>query len=161
MAAGFRESGIAGITSTSEAEATPHVAIRTQGLALDCIIGFLSGSTSSQPDGKINMMVSEYYLRTIIRVANDRFRANEDRKERFRKHLTQSLQGGAEPTKTGDQGEWESAEARRERKRAEGLKRKHEMENGDADGRSGGRKEDDSSDALDGGLLQEDDEMQS
>lgn len=70
-------------------------------------------------------MVSETYLRTLVQIANERFVVNAERTERFRR----SLLGLDVKVKEGDGGgEWEPAEVRRERKRAEGLRRKREVE---------------------------------
>lgn len=117
MSAGFRESGIAGVLGD---DPNPHIGIRTQGLALESIIAFQDSTD------KIRLMVSEEYLRTLLAVANLRFVANDERKARFARNF---LCGGKEGAgKTGDAGEWEPADVRRERKRAEGLRRKEEMQ---------------------------------
>ena len=116
MSAGFRESGIVGVTGT---DPTPHVAIRTQGLALESIIAYQDSA------GTIWPMVPEQYLLTLWNLANQRFVANLERKERFARNL---LQPKGEDHRKGDAGEWEPADVRRERKRAEGLKRKEELQ---------------------------------
>lgn len=117
LSAGFRESGIVGITGS---DPTPHVGIRTQGLALESLIAWQDPDT-----GEIQPMVSEGYLRTLVDLANQRFVANEERKARFTKHL---LQRKEEAQKQGDFGDWEPKDVRRERKKQEGLKRKEEIE---------------------------------
>ncbi|KAI5369819.1 Putative tRNA wybutosine-synthesizing protein [Septoria linicola] len=116
MSAGFRESGIAGIVGS---DPTPHVGVRTQGLALESIIAYQDSSEMIRP------MVTEKYLRTLLEVANQRFVANDERKSRFAQHLFRSREVAP---KIGDSGEWESAEVRRERKRAEGLRRRAEVQ---------------------------------
>lgn len=69
-------------------------------------------------------MVPETYLRTLVQIANERFVVNTERTERFRR----ALLGLDVKPKEGADGEWEPADVRKERKRAEGLKRKQELE---------------------------------
>jgi len=83
------------------------VAVRSTGLAFDAIIGF------QEEDGTNMSIVDEAYLRSLVGIANDRFRVNAERIERFRSALL-----GKEQVS-----EWEDAEARRRRKREEGLQR--------------------------------------
>lgn len=70
-------------------------------------------------------MVSESYLRTLVQIANERFVVNSQRIERFRRAL---LRLDVKVKESEDGGEWEPADVRRERKRAEGLRRKEEAE---------------------------------
>lgn len=77
MQAGFRESGISGTLDNKNRPSNPMVAVRTTGLALDSIIGFKDATGSIRP------MVSEPYLRTVLELANERFKLNEQRKSRF------------------------------------------------------------------------------
>lgn len=88
LQAGFRESGI---NSTQEAKdgspACPMVAVRSSGLAFDCLIGYHAAGTSPEDEGTIRPMVSEAYLRTLVGVANQRFKTNIERRERFRATL--------------------------------------------------------------------------
>ncbi|KJX96644.1 trna wybutosine-synthesizing protein [Zymoseptoria brevis] len=127
MSAGFRESGIHSIlppNTTIDQTATPLVAIRTAGLAFSSIVGYLSPS-----DESIVHMVPPAYFSTLLRLANQRFELNAERTERFRRAL---LGLDAKTTvKEGDgpHGEWEDAEARKERKRREGLRRREEVLN--------------------------------
>lgn len=72
-------------------------------------------------------MVSLTYLRVLVELSNDKFRANVDQMGRFERRLTEHLvgvnssaQGGV---KQGDQGAWEDKDARRDRKKREGLER--------------------------------------
>lgn len=116
MSAGFRESGIHSITGDSP---NPIVAIRTMGLAFSSIISYAT------PSGEIKPMVSESYLRTLVQIANERFVVNSQRIERFRRAL---LRLDVKVKESEDGGEWEPADVRRERKRAEGLRRKEEAE---------------------------------
>jgi tRNA wybutosine-synthesizing protein 3 len=99
--AGFRESGAMSLSGT------PMVAVRAVGLAFDTIIGY--GEESSEPLS----IVDESYLQLLLAVANDRFKTNSERIDRFRTALIQS----ASSPKT----EWEDPIARKERKRREGL----------------------------------------
>ncbi|KAK6440949.1 hypothetical protein LTR95_002819 [Oleoguttula sp. CCFEE 5521] len=115
LTSGFRESGISSIN----ADGMVMVAVRTAGLAFDSIIGF---ANDTRPH---SLMVTEQYLRTLIAVANARFVVNEERKGRFREALLHAVSKPAHGEK-GD--EWEPADARRERKRAEGLQRKADAE---------------------------------
>lgn len=115
MSAGFRESGIHGITGH---DPNPMVAIRTMGLSFSSIIAYAS------PSGEIKPMVPEPYLRTLVQIANERFVVNAERTERFRRALLRL----DVKVKEGEDGEWEPADVRRERKRAEGLRRKREVE---------------------------------
>lgn len=89
LQAGFRESGINGVLEAKDGSpATPMVAVRSSGLAFDCIIGYCQ--SSSEPGGseaRVRPMVSEEYLRTLVGVANQRFRTNSERRERFREAL--------------------------------------------------------------------------
>lgn len=96
------------------------VAVRTAGLAFDSIVAYMNAAGTLVP------MVSDEYMRTLLQVANDRFMTNSERKERFRQGLLVQVHGKA--TTNGKGKDWEPAEQRRERKRAEGLQRKAELE---------------------------------
>lgn len=72
-------------------------------------------------------MVEEGYLRTLLQVANERFEVNAERKQRFQEALRNAITGGGKAGRESREG-WEPAEERRERKRAEGLRRKAEMQ---------------------------------
>ncbi|KAK5710909.1 hypothetical protein LTR17_018659 [Elasticomyces elasticus] len=93
LTAGFRESGITGNLSQSHNHAaSPMVAVRSSGLAFDCVIGYSTPEHDDQKEGdsegvtrpRIVPMVSEAYLRTLLSIANQRFKTNEERRERFR-----------------------------------------------------------------------------
>ncbi|KAI1109631.1 methyltransferase TYW3-domain-containing protein [Nemania sp. NC0429] len=112
LQAGFRESGAVNVTSE-----TPIVAIRSMGLSLESLVGV-------QEDGVTKCTVSDDYLGGLVRIANERFRENGKRIERFRTALLDASRG--RPRKN-DGTEWEDAQVRRERKRAEGLRRKAEL----------------------------------
>lgn len=67
----------------------------------------------------------ESYLSGLLSVANERFVENTKRIERFRRLLADSISA---PIKlSADGGEWEDAETRKARKRAEGLRRAEEI----------------------------------
>lgn len=83
---------------------------------MDCIVGFARGA---EGEGAL-AMVDEVYLQTMVGIANDRFVANLERIRRFEEAVGRVLgQKGASV-----RGEWEDADTRRERKRAEGLLRR-------------------------------------
>jgi tRNA wybutosine-synthesizing protein 3 len=91
------------------------IGIRSMGLALESVIGFESGD-------KEFCMVPEYQLRNLVEISNDRFKENTKRIERFRSLLPEIGSEGQE--KRSKQGEgWEDTQVRRERKKAEGLKK--------------------------------------
>lgn len=118
--AGFRESGIINVTNASGGqEVTPIVAIRTMGLSFESLIGF-------QRSGRRESIVGPAYLETLVDIANTRFVENQKRIERlrlaFRKVIVDRKSGQRRPEG------WEDAEGRRARKRAEGLRRKAELE---------------------------------
>ncbi|KAK5133139.1 hypothetical protein LTR08_008163 [Meristemomyces frigidus] len=93
LQAGFRESGINRILDAKDqahSPATPMVAVRSSGLAFDCIVGYEEApAAESDPDAAriIRPMVAEQYLRTLIGVANQRFVTNSQRTGRFRQAL--------------------------------------------------------------------------
>lgn len=125
LSAGFRESGALNLlpASTSPADepsVTPIVGVRTTGLGLESLVGYVSD------DGATRCTVSADYLRDLVDIANERFVENAARIARFRAALQDAVAGP--PARLGEDGkEWEDAAARRERKRAEGLRRKEEM----------------------------------
>jgi tRNA wybutosine-synthesizing protein 3 len=99
------------------------VAVRSTGLALDCVIGRLDA------DGEGICIVSDTYLAGLLAVANDRFKENSGRIARFRDLLLGNVQipPDIEARKKSKGSDWEDASIRRERKRAEGLKRSQEL----------------------------------
>ncbi|KAI1823724.1 methyltransferase TYW3-domain-containing protein [Xylaria intraflava] len=117
LQAGFRESGAINVTAATGEAVTPIVAVRSMGLSLESLIGV-------QEDGVARCIVSEEYLRGLVRIANERFEENRKRIERFRAAV---LEAGYPPKKK-DGTEWEDAQTRRERKRAEGLRRRAELQ---------------------------------
>ncbi|KAL0937427.1 tRNA wybutosine-synthesizing protein [Colletotrichum truncatum] len=127
LAAGFRESGALNLlpASTSpddESSVTPIVGVRTMGLGLESLVGYVE----DEDDATRHCTVSTDYLRDLVEIANERFVENAARIARFRTALQEAVAGP--PVKLGEGGaEWEDAAARRERKKAEGLRRKEEM----------------------------------
>ncbi|KAF9547586.1 hypothetical protein EC957_008242 [Mortierella hygrophila] len=121
---GYRNSGI--LPSTKRT----MLAIRST-LKLDAPIAYIPSSTSSSTTGtttgtgeeKIYLMVSLSYLRVLIDLSNDKFRMNVAQMARFEERLTKHLlTADTTPKKVGDQGgEWEDKEARKERKKREGM----------------------------------------
>ena len=99
------------------------VAVRSTGLSLDSVIGHLD------PSGAAICVVSPRYLDGLLAVANERFKENSARIARFRDLLLGSNNLGK--NRKGE--EWEDASVRRERKRAEGLKRSEELRQKAAD----------------------------
>jgi len=97
------------------------VAVRTAGLAFDSVVAYLN------PSGTVTPMVEEGYLGTLLQVANERFEGNTERKQRFQEAFMHAITGGGKAGRESKEG-WEPAERRRERKRAEGLRKKAEMQ---------------------------------
>lgn len=122
LQAGFRESGALNLvpasSSSSASAATPIVAIRSMGLGLESLIG-------TETNGTKHCTVSGEYLKALINIANERFVENARRIERFRSLLKAAVD--KEGASKGKGAEWEDAETRKERKRAEGLRRADEV----------------------------------
>ncbi|SPQ19689.1 eaf0b554-2a99-403a-9e31-ca3e83d52590 [Thermothielavioides terrestris] len=115
MQAGFRETGAVSLLKRqADEEATPMVAVRSMGLSFESLIG-------AETEGVRRLIVSPEYLKTLVRIANERFIENRKRIERFRDALSAAFA----PPKGKEH--WEDAQARRERKRQEGLKRREEL----------------------------------
>ncbi|KAH6628636.1 methyltransferase TYW3-domain-containing protein [Chaetomium tenue] len=115
MEAGFRESGAVSLLARQpDEEATPMVAVRSMGLSFESLIG-------AETDGVRQLVVSSDYLKTLVRIANERFVENEKRIARF----SAALDVAFGPPKGKEN--WEDAEARRVRKRLEGLRRREEL----------------------------------
>ncbi|KAI0423019.1 methyltransferase TYW3-domain-containing protein [Xylaria grammica] len=117
LQAGFRESGAINLTSTTAEAITPIVAIRSMGLSFESLVGIRENDSTK-------CTVSDNYLHSLLRIANERFEENRKRIERFRTTILDA----SYPPKKRDGTEWEDARARRERKRAEGLRRKAELQ---------------------------------
>ncbi|KAG0308665.1 hypothetical protein BGZ98_007237 [Dissophora globulifera] len=90
-----------------------------------------ASASSKQPlteEPKIHLMVSLTYLRVLLELSNDKFRMNVAQMGRFESRLKEYLvdnnnnnDNDSGTSKTGDQGAWEDKDARKERKRREGL----------------------------------------
>ncbi|KAI0391701.1 methyltransferase TYW3-domain-containing protein [Xylariaceae sp. FL0594] len=109
--------------TTSEGP-TPIVAIRSMGLSLESLIGHREGTTRTR------CTVSDEYLRQLLDIANERFVENTKRIDRFRRAFLRETGHDESSNKRvvkSDGTMWEDADARRERKRAEGLRRKAEL----------------------------------
>ncbi|KAF4843482.1 tRNA wybutosine-synthesizing protein 3 [Colletotrichum siamense] len=126
LAAGFRESGALNLlpsapsTDDQQPSVTPIVGVRTMGLGLESLVGYVDDSNDTR-----HCTVSADYLRTLVDIANERFVENAARIARFRAALQDAAAGP--PARLGEGGaEWEDAAVRRERKKAEGLRRKEE-----------------------------------
>ena len=133
---------MASADSATGEPATPMVAIRTAGLALESLIGFGSSTHNDDDDDDdeggvvvVYRTVPAAHLRTLLRVANERFVANAERIARFRALLLSSSEEGVKKQR-GPM--WEDAAVRRERLRAEGLRRREEIrrQRGDEEGRA-------------------------
>ncbi|EFQ98361.1 DUF207 domain-containing protein [Nannizzia gypsea CBS 118893] len=116
--AGFRESGIQGLRCLEDADACPIVAVRSSGLGLESIIGYIEDDRSLEPSAR--SVVTEEYLQLLVQISNERFKVNTERTERFRMKLLHLVRG-QNPDSLKPQ--WEDPKIRRERKRAEGLER--------------------------------------
>lgn len=123
--AGFRESGVQSLRNLDDKEASPMVAVRTSGLALESIIGYLGEGEGSED---VRCIVTESYLRIIVGLINERFGANTERIARFRRHVLDHHSGHV--STKGDAEGWEDADARRQRKRAEGLQKSEDLRKG-------------------------------
>ncbi|KAK8927209.1 tRNA wybutosine-synthesizing protein 3 [Metarhizium anisopliae] len=141
LQAGFRESGAVNLTADSEAAAAPMVAVRSMGLGFESLVGH-------ELEGKRYALVSGSYLRALMDIGNERFSENTRRIERFRGAFRENL------ARIGADGrQWEDPAARRERMRAEGLRRKATAAEGVVDEENRGRESaDDLYVALDFGL---------
>ncbi|ETI23198.1 hypothetical protein G647_04995 [Cladophialophora carrionii CBS 160.54] len=132
--AGFRESGVQSlrVLDPQEADKGVMVAVRTAGLSFDTVVGYVDESKVEVDEGEgdtaapqhnetVHRIVGEEYLRMCVAVVNQRFGWNEERRERFREELKRAMEreGLASGVATG----WEDKEARRKRKREEGLAR--------------------------------------
>ncbi|KAM5444546.1 putative tRNA(Phe) 7-[(3-amino-3-carboxypropyl)-4-demethylwyosine(37)-N(4)] [Microsporum audouinii] len=116
--AGFRESGLQGLRCLEEQDACPIVAVRSSGLGLESIIGYVEDDGS--PELSARSLVTEDYLQLLVQISNERFKTNSERTERFRVRLL-DLTGAR--NLNNPKALWEDPNARRERKRAEGLER--------------------------------------
>lgn len=125
---GFRESGLQSLRCLESGDdgPSPIIAVRTSGLALESIIGYCDDDDETD-EPVIRSLVSEEYLQMLVALSNERFQVNSERRERFRTLMMElcSDRGGKGGGKEKN-GNWEDAETRRERKRAEGLRKREE-----------------------------------
>lgn len=118
LQAGFRESGAINLTGSSHEVVTPMVAIRSNGLAFDSVIGV-------QQNGQRTTLLNRDAHTYLVAMANERFEENSKRIARFREALRDTVKGRP----LNGKGEvWEHTEARRARKKAEGLRLKAKLE---------------------------------
>ncbi|KAH7316547.1 methyltransferase TYW3-domain-containing protein [Stachybotrys elegans] len=127
LQAGFRESGAGTIIpAPPDNSSMPIVAIRSMGLSFESLLGY-------EMDSGRHWLVSQLYLDTLEQIANERFQENTKRIERLRQAFRHALEA-PQPRRNPEGKEWEDPIARRERLRAEGLKRKAAL-NADAEQR--------------------------
>ena len=122
--AGFRESGIQSLKNLEDSEAFPMIAIRTAGVALESLVGLIPDRIQDQKDGTeteehVIRIVSEEYLELLVNIANERFKTNAERMNRFEQDLFKRESGLGQA--------WEDSKSRQERKRAEGLKQQQTL----------------------------------
>ncbi|KAI2483882.1 TYW3 domain containing protein [Pyrenophora tritici-repentis] len=122
LAGGFRESGAVSLGSTKTGESNPMVAVRSAGYSFDSIIGY------QDDEGRNIALVDERYLRTLVDIANERFRINFDRIGRFRTALLEMYQPSTSNGTGSSKPDWEDAAARKQRKREEGLARQQALQ---------------------------------
>lgn len=131
-ASGFRESGLQSLRCLEGEEGpSPVVAVRSSGLSLESVIGYCDEEDDSSAEPVIRSLVTEEYLEMLLAMSNERFGINAERRERFRASLLEScssVQGQSATGKAKSKSDWEDPVARRERKRAEGLRRKRFLE---------------------------------
>lgn len=118
--AGFRESGAMGLSSSVDGDVTPMVAVRSTGLGFDSIIGYQNAH------GTAISLVTEEYLKILVKTANERFKINAERIERFRSGV-QSFYDPGKRTGIDPGSQWEDKHARKVRKREEGLAKQREQ----------------------------------
>ncbi|KAF6219602.1 hypothetical protein HO133_004071 [Letharia lupina] len=122
--AGFRESGIQSLKNLDDRTAFPMVAIRTAGLAFESLVGLIPNRTQDREDGAeieehVTCIVSEEYLELLVNIANERFKTNAERIQRFEQDLFKREEGLGQA--------WEDSNCRQERKRAEGLEQQQTL----------------------------------
>ncbi|KAH8431599.1 tRNA wybutosine-synthesizing 3 family protein [Aspergillus melleus] len=137
-ASGFRESGLQSLRCLdAEDGPSPIVAVRSAGLSLESVIGYCEESTDdddhADEEPVIRSLVTEEYLQMLVAMSNERFEINTERKERFRSGMLDLCaaghsRGAKTKGKAKGSADWEDSETRRERKRAEGLLRKKQLE---------------------------------
>ncbi|KAF7846527.1 hypothetical protein BT93_L4197 [Corymbia citriodora subsp. variegata] len=119
--AGFRESGVQSLKALDDANAGVMLGIRTAGIAFESVVGHVVEHADGE-EGYVSVL-NEKVLRLLLDVANARFEYNVERRERLRGELRKFAEINAK------NGEWEDENIRREKKRAEGLRRRKEVDN--------------------------------
>ena len=94
------------------------VGIRSNGLAMDSIIGIVDDKDSR----KVHKLVGDDYVAMLVRISNNRFTENFARINK----LTSNLETALFTEKTDVLIGWEDKEVRKARKKAEGLQRQLE-----------------------------------
>ncbi|KAF2745824.1 hypothetical protein M011DRAFT_405725 [Sporormia fimetaria CBS 119925] len=122
LTSGFRESGSVSLSPGKAGDINPMVAVRSTGYSFDSIIGYQNES------GDNIAMVDEECLRTLVGIANARFDINTDRISRFRTALLDQYDESRRNSQRASKPDWEDPEARRRRKREEGLARQRLMQ---------------------------------
>lgn len=127
---GFRESGVQSLKALDDSDAGVMLAIRTAGLSFDTVIGMaetVAGGQTGTVEEVYKGLVDENYLRLCMKVINERFEWNVDRRERLRKEILQIKQN------LEKNAAWEDSETRKKRKKQEGqLKAKSKSDKDDS-----------------------------
>lgn len=110
------------LNASKVGEINPLVAVRSTGYSFDAIIGYQNET------GNNIALIDEEYLQTLVGIANERFKVNTERIERFRSALLEQFAQKTFATKASVRSEWEDPEARRQRKREEGLRRREQLQ---------------------------------
>lgn len=97
------------------------VAVRSTGYSFDSIIGYHDSS------GHNIALVDEECLQTLVHVANKRFQINTERIARFKAALLHQCGPRSTKSPRGAVSAWEDSEARKARKREEGLARQQAL----------------------------------
>jgi tRNA wybutosine-synthesizing protein 3 len=109
------------LSTTKSGESTPMIAVRSAGYSFDSIIGYQDEHGRNVP------LVDEKYLQVLVAIANDRFRINVERIARFRTALIDAFKPSGFSTSEATKPDWEDTNARRQRKREEGLARQQAL----------------------------------
>jgi tRNA wybutosine-synthesizing protein 3 len=110
--AGFRESGAMSLPKPTAEESNLMVGVRSLGVSFDCIIG------SQDDHDELHSLVDDNYLRNMFAIANERFKTNKERINRFQIEVERMLECNISV---------EDVETRRRRKREEGLARQKHL----------------------------------
>ncbi|KAL6721923.1 hypothetical protein ACLMJK_001028 [Lecanora helva] len=153
---GFRESGVQSLKNLDDPDAFPMIAVRSAGLALESVVGVCTnddeedckpGTIKPQDEESVSSIVGEEYLELLLKLANERFKTNTQRMKRFEKEVFRKA--AYYETK------WEDGEARKERKRAEGLSKQSQLRNKESlrTDNNTGRSHDNEDGGLEGDLI--------